>query len=109
MDELFNIWYNEDEVQNLVTNEFGEWLEEEPAKSRIQIAKWIDNIKEEGHFGDHKQVRDCVWELRWDNGRRIYYSLIPARQVLLLLGGNKNGQSKDINQAEKIYKEWVCD
>ncbi len=91
------------------TDEFVDWLGEETAKSRVQIAKRINNIKEEGHFGDHKQVRDHVWELRWDNGRRIYYSLIPVSQVLLLLGGNKNGQTKDINQAEKIYKEWVYD
>ncbi len=93
----------------LVTSEFEEWLEEEPAKSRVQIAKRIENVREEGHFGDYKQVRDHVWELRWENGRRIYYSLIPVSQVLLLLGGNKNGQTKDINQAEKIYKDWVYD
>lgn len=93
----------------LVTEEFEEWLEEGPAKARVQIAKRIENIQEEGYFGDHKQVRDRVWELRWENGRRIYYSLIPTSQVLLLLGGNKNGQTKDINQAEKIYKDWVYD
>ena len=93
----------------MITDEFEEWLEDEPAKSRVQIAKRIENVREEGNFGDHKQVRDRVWELRWENGRRIYYSLIPVSQMLLLLGGNKNGQSKDINQAEKIYKDWVCD
>ncbi|MBS3904467.1 MAG: type II toxin-antitoxin system RelE/ParE family toxin [Simkania sp.] len=93
----------------LQTDEFEEWREDETAKSRVQIAKRIENIKEAGHFGDHKQIRDNVWELRWDNGRRVYYSLIPPSQVLLLLGGNKNGQSKDINQAKKVYKEWVYD
>lgn len=91
----------------LATDEFVNWLDEEHARSRVQIAKRIDNIQEEGYFGDHKQVREHVWELRWANGRRVYYSLIPVSEVLLLLGGNKNGQTKDINQAEKIYKEWV--
>jgi putative addiction module killer protein len=91
------------------TDEFEAWREDEPAKSQVQIAKRIEHIKEEGHFGDHKLVRNHVWELRWDNGRRVYYSIIPVNQVLLLLGGNKNGQTKDINQAEKIYKEWVYD
>jgi putative addiction module killer protein len=93
----------------LVTDVFEEWLQQESAKSRVQIAKRIENILKEGHFGDHKQVRDHIWELRWENGRRIYYSLVPISQILLLLGGNKNGQSKDIHQAEKIYKEWVND
>ena len=55
-----------------MTEEYDEWLEEEPAKSRVQIAKRIDKIKEDGYFGDHKRVRDHVWELRWDNGRRLY-------------------------------------
>ena len=91
----------------LAADEFGEWIEAEPAKARVQTAKRIDHIKDDGYFGDHKQVRDHIWELRWDNGRRVYYSLIPVKQVLLLLGGNKNGQTKDINQAEKIYKKWV--
>ena len=91
----------------LATDEFEDWLEREPAKARVQIAKRIAHIKDEGYFGDHKQVRDHIEELRWDNGRRIYYTMIPVKQVLLLLGGNKNGQTKDINQAEKIYKKWV--
>jgi len=91
------------------TDEFEEWLEQEPAKSRVQVATRIEKIQEEGHFGDHRDVRKHIAELRWNNGRRVYYSLIPEHQVLLLLGGNKNGQSKDINQAEKIYKEWIYD
>lgn len=93
----------------LMTDEFEKWLEGETARSRVQIAKRISNIKEEGYFGDHKLVRERIWELRWENGRRIYYSLIPVSQVLSLIGGNKNGQTKDINEAEKIYKEWVYD
>lgn len=97
------------EYKILMTDEFEEWRDGEPAKTRVQIAKRIENIQEEGHFGDFKQVRDHVWELRWENGRRIYFSLIPVSQMLLLLGGNKNGQTKDINQAEKIYKDWVHD
>lgn len=91
------------------TEEFKDWRNEQTAKSRVQIADRLDKIKDEGYFGDHKNVRNNVWELRWKNGRRIYYSLIPIEQVLLLIGGNKNGQTKDINQAEKIYKEWVDD
>lgn len=91
----------------LQTDEFKEWLGSEPAKSRVQIAKRIEIIKEEGYFGDHKQLRGNISELRWENGRRIYYSVIPDQQLLLLLGGNKNGQTKDIRQAEKIYQDWV--
>ena len=93
----------------VVTDEFLAWLEDLTAKDRVQVAKRLENIKEEGHFGDNRQVRNDIWELRWKNGRRVYFSFITMSQVLLLTGGNKNGQTKDINQAEKIYKEWVYD
>lgn len=89
------------------TEEYLEWRNEQTAKSRLQIASRLDKIENEGYFGDHKPVGDNIFELRWRNGRRIYYALIPARQVLLLLGGNKNGQGKNIREAEKIYYEWT--
>ena len=91
------------------TEEFTDWNNEQPAKSRVQIADRIDKIRDDGYFGDHKSVGDNIYELRWRNGRRIYYTIIPVEQILLLIGGNKNGQTRDINQAEKIYKEWVDD
>ena len=95
--------------QILSADEFDEWLSDETARSRVQIADRLGRIHDEGYFGDHKHLRKNIWELRWRSGRRIYYSVIPESQVLLLLGGNKNGQSKDIKKAEKIYKEWVFD
>ena len=81
-------------------------------KEQAQIEARLYRIKAFDHFGDCKYLEGtnhAILELRWKNGRRIYYSLIPEEEVLLLLGGNKNGQTKDINKAEKIYKEWVDD
>lgn len=91
----------------LATEEYIEWRDEQAPKSRLQIASRLDKIKNEGYFGDHKPVGDNIFELRWKNGRRIYYTFVPTKQVLLLLGGNKNGQNKDIKEAEKIYHEWT--
>ncbi|NGX61581.1 MAG: hypothetical protein K940chlam9_01068 [Chlamydiae bacterium] len=48
-----------------------------------------------------------VWELRWKNGRRIYFSFIPEKKILLLLGGNKNGQDKDIRKAKSLLKKYT--
>ena len=82
--------------------EYDEWLEEQPAKSQVQIRERVSYIQDEGYFGEHKKVGDDVWELKWKNGRRIYYAYIPVKKILLMLGGNKNGQDKDIRQAKKI-------
>lgn len=61
------------------------------------------------NFGNHKSVSsdDTVWELKWENGRRVYYSYVLESKILLLLGGNKNGQDYDIKQAKKILKEYI--
>lgn len=89
------------------TLEYDDWLSEQPAKSQVQIRQSISHIQDDGYFGDHKDLDDSVWELRWKNGRRIYYAYIPVKKILLLLGGNKNGQDKDIRQAKKILYKYV--
>ncbi len=89
------------------TPEYDEWLDCESAKSQVQVRSRIAHIQDEGHFGEYKQVGDEVWELKWKNGRRVYYAEIPERQIILLLGGNKNGQDKDIRQAKKIFGKYV--
>ena len=86
--------------------EYDESQIEQPAKSQVQVRS-VSHIQEEGHFGDLRRGGDGVWELRWKNGRRVYYADIPERQILLLLGGNKNGQDKDIRQARKIFNKHV--
>jgi len=87
--------------------EFEEWYEELPLKEQIQIDTRISHIQNEGHFGTCKTLGDDVWELKWVNGRRVYYAHIPPLKLLLLLGGNKNGQDKDIRKAKKILSKYI--
>jgi putative addiction module killer protein len=94
----------------VVSPEYDEWERSQPVRDRLQIAKRIFLIEAEGHFGDHHSVSDdnSVWELRWANGRRIYYAHIVRKKILLLLGGNKNGQKKDIKRAQAVLYKNVC-
>ena len=89
----------------LRTNEFNEWLSREPPKSQAQIEKRIMHIQHDGHFGLTNDVEDGVLELKWKDGRRVYYVHLLEVDVLLLLGENKNGQSYDINKAKKILRK----
>jgi putative addiction module killer protein len=86
------------------TPEYEEWVSCETERSKIQIDDRLSRIECDGHFGIWKTIGDGVLELKWNNGRRIYYSVIRESNVLLLLGGNKNGQDKDINKAKKILR-----
>lgn len=87
--------------------EYDEWFENERPKSQVQIEKRLSKIETEGHFGNHKSVAEHVWELKWENGRRVYYAYFADNKLLLLLGGNKNGQDKDIRQAERILEGYA--
>jgi putative addiction module killer protein len=89
------------------TREFDEWLQKQPLKSRLQVEERLLHIACDGHFGTCKHLTDHVWELKWANGRRVYYAYLAEYNVLLLLGGNKNGQSKDIKQAQKILRKYA--
>ena len=99
MEDKFYTIYN--------TPEYDEWLDEQPVKSQVQVRSRISHIQDDGYFGDHKEVSNGVWELRWKNGRRVYYADIPEKKIILLLGGNKKGQEKDIRQAKNIFNKHV--
>ncbi|MFN0065127.1 MAG: type II toxin-antitoxin system RelE/ParE family toxin [Chlamydiales bacterium] len=90
--------------------EFRDWFDEQTEKARVQIDDRLSKIQDEGYFGDHKSVSDDdeILELKWKNGRRIYFAHIPERKILILLGGNKNGQDKDIRKAKSLYKKYTA-
>lgn len=102
---------DENSYRILQTPKYGEWVGMESPRSQVQINKRLSMIKFEGYFGDHKSIsfyekdelKGKVWELHWKDGRRIYYAYIPEKKILLLLGGNKNGQSKDVSKAKALY------
>ena len=87
---------------------FEEWLQSLKDKtSKAKIYQRIDRIRL-GNFGDCKSVGAGVYELRirWGPGLRIYYGLAGTHIILLLCGGDKGSQRKDIRRAHQIWKEF---
>jgi putative addiction module killer protein len=62
-------------------------------------------IKREGHFGHIRDLGGELFELKFNDGRRIYYTIIPANNVILILGGSKNGQDNDIRKAKNSIQK----
>ncbi len=89
----------------VTTKEFDNWYFEQSKKEKIQIDSRLIKIQNDGYFGITKDLEDDLYELKWTGGRRIYFTYLQEQNILLLLGGNKNGQDKDINQARKILSK----
>jgi putative addiction module killer protein len=71
-----------------------------------RIRKRILRI-ENGNLGDYKSVGDGVFELRFffGPGYRVYFAFDGETVVLLLSGGDKSSQNKDITSAQTIWQE----
>jgi putative addiction module killer protein len=75
--------------------------------TRAKILTRLDRLKL-GNFGDCKTISDGVCELRihYGPGIRIYYSKTGNKVILLLCGGDKGSQKKDIDKAKEYLKEY---
>ncbi|MES2862455.1 MAG: type II toxin-antitoxin system RelE/ParE family toxin [Pseudomonadota bacterium] len=63
---------------------------------------------EEGHWGDAKSVADDIVELRlhFGPGYRLYVTQRGRKLVILLTGGDKSSQSRDIAKAKRLSQEF---
>jgi len=92
------------EVQK--TDIFIKWLKKlKDINAKAIIASRLDRL-EKGNFGDYKDF-DGIFELRifYGPGYRIYGKRINNVFVILLCGGIKDTQKKDIERAKKLAEE----
>ena len=91
--------------QVVETEDYIKWFERLNTKEQAQIHARIAKIRVHGHFGNAKKLDQSLAELKWKDGRRVYFTLAQdddGNIIVLLLGGNKNTQSKDIAKAKKL-------
>jgi putative addiction module killer protein len=85
-----------------------EWLEGlRDGATRARITARLDRIKA-GLLGDWKSLSGGVCELRIDHGPgyRVYYGQEGNTLILLLCGGDKSTQAKDIERAHAYWKDY---
>lgn len=82
---------------------FQEWLESLETEIQQRIEARIFRL-ELGNLGDYKSLGDGVCEARlmFGPGYRIYFGIEKRKVILLLCGGKKVSQKKDIIKA-KVY------
>jgi len=89
------------------TEAFSAWLKQlRDARARAKIIARIQRL-EEGNAGDVAPVGDGVSEMRihFGPGYRVYYITRGTELILLLCGGDKSSQQRDIEAAKKLARE----
>jgi len=89
------------------TELFSKWLYKlKDIQGKVSILRRIERMKK-GNFGDYKPLGEAVSELRLTTGPgyRVYYAQKGDEIIVLLVGGDKSSQSKDIEKAKQLLKE----
>ena len=89
------------------TETFRKWRTEfKDQRARALIASRLDRLAY-GHVGDAAPVGEGISELRihYGPGYRIYFQKRDKTLILLLCGGDKSSQAKDIRMAQRLSKE----
>lgn len=90
----------------LGTHTFAKWIDGlQDIRSRARILVRIERFAA-GNPGDEKPVGEGVSELRidYDPGYRVYFKKIGQKVIILLAGGDKKSQSKDIKTALRLSR-----
>ena len=88
------------------TEAFAKWIDEiQDIRARARILVRIERLSA-GNSGDVKPVGEGVSELRIDYGPgyRVYYKEQGRKLIILLAGGNKHSQARDIKTALRLAR-----
>jgi len=93
------------------TDEFATWIDRlKDLRGKQRIIRRLDRLAQ-GNPGDVKPVGGGVSELRmpFGPGYRVYYMQDGDTLILLLMGGDKSTQQRDIEKAYELADEWRAD
>ena len=98
-------------MEVFATDEYQAWIDElKDRAGRSRVLMRVDRLIH-GNPGQHRNLTEGVSELKIDSGPgyRVYYSFRGDHLLLLLAGGNKATQNKDIDKAldlNRLFKEF---
>jgi putative addiction module killer protein len=73
---------------------------------QIVIQKRFRRIEQKNNLGNVKSVGEGIFELKFDNGIRIYFGRKDDILIIILAGSLKDKQQKEIDKAKEYWKEY---
>ena len=89
------------------TVEFVDWLDGlKDQRAQLRIAARL-RLAESGNLGDWKSIEGALSEMiiSFGAGYRLYFTRKANVLIVMLAGGDKSSQSRDITRAKRILKE----
>lgn len=93
----------------LKSSSFEKWLKKlNDDIAKLAVLRRIDKIQSNNHIGDYKHIDDKIYEMRIfaSAGIRIYFTFRGDELIILLQGGDKTTQQRDIQRAKEILKDY---
>ncbi|HOJ08153.1 MAG: type II toxin-antitoxin system RelE/ParE family toxin [Ignavibacteriota bacterium] len=90
------------------TTEFDKWFSKlNDLRAKAKILLRLQKLETEEYFGDCKPIGKGISELKinYAKGYRVYFKKTEGKIVLLLIGGDKSTQQKDIERAKEIWEK----
>ena len=85
---------------------FEEWARRLPQEVRAMIDAYVDRVAYGGGKNNIRNLKDGVFEIKIDKGPgwRVYFGETGSSLILLLLGGHKGSQDRDVKKAKEYWR-----
>lgn len=90
------------------TAEFDKWFKKlNDLRAKAKILFRLQKLEKYEHFGDCEPVGDGIRELKinYAKGYRVYFKEFDGKVIILLIGGDKSTQQRDIEKAKELAKQ----
>ena len=87
---------------------FIEWINKLDMESQVIVDRYIQRVAQGGAKKSIKSLKEGLFEIKipYGSGLRIYFGEEGRKLILLLIGGDKKTQIKDIKKAREYWREY---
>ena len=85
---------------------FLEWINNLDMKQQVIVDRYIQRVAQGGAGKSVKNLKDGVFEIKipYSSGLRVYFGEDRKKIILLLIGGDKKTQNRDIKKAKEYWR-----